>query len=276
MTGKQYYEKIPIPSDLSLRVEDAIRFGLRTARRPVPIWKRAACLVLGGWIGLVGLLNCSPAFAETAGQLPLVGPVCEIFTFRSWHQQDEIRYLDVQVPHIQITGGSQLENQVNLEINRLIQNEVDAASKRAEEYYQAYLDTGGDPESFMPISIEVGYEITHLDDQLASFVISKSETMASAYFQQYFYNIDLQTGQLLSLRDWLGPDYREIAAESIQTAIDGWDEEKKALLFDDIDIPSMITENTNFYINEEGQAVIVFEKYQLAAGAAGILSFPVG
>lgn len=37
----------------------------------------------------------------------------------------------------------------------------------------------------------------------------------------------------------------------------------------------MIHENTNFYINEDGLAVVVFEKYEIAAGVAGTLEFAI-
>ena len=35
-------------------------------------------------------------------------------------------------------------------------------------------------------------------------MISKSETLASAYFVQYFYNIDMETGRYMTLKRFTG------------------------------------------------------------------------
>ena len=36
-----------------------------------------------------------------------------------------------------------------------------------------------------------------------------------------------------------------------------------------------ITPETNFYINEAGNPIIVFQKYEIAAGAAGMPEFEI-
>ena len=58
------------------------------------------------------------------------------------------------------------------------------------------------------LQINVDYKITYQDDNIISFVITKSESSASAYQEQYFYNIDIENGKELNLRDVLGEDYK--------------------------------------------------------------------
>ena len=48
------------------------------------------------------------------------------------------------------------------------------------------------------------------------------------------------------------------------------------MLFPEVDIKSLIDENRKFYISEDGtELVIVFEKYEIAAGAAGQIEISI-
>lgn len=279
MTGKEKYESIPIPGNLKQTVENAIAYGLMTSKHTYRftgnLWKRriavtAACLVL-----FVCLLNCNPSLVLAVEEIPVLGQVFQVFVFREIHQQEEFQYIDAVIPEIQYDSDSQMENRVNLEIRSLIYEELQRSEKRAEEYYQAFTQTGGNPEDFHPISVTIDYEVKSVTEKMASFVISKCETLASAYNIQYFYNIDLETGDYITLQDWLGPEYRQIASQSIQKQIEGWPKEKQEMVFPETDIENLITENRNFYIDTKGRAVVVFDKYEIAAGAAGILEFPI-
>lgn len=101
----------------------------------------------------------------------------------------------------------------------------------------------------MPITINIDYDIKYMDEKMVSFVITKYETIASAYTTQYFYNIDLETGRVFNLKDWYGIDYKQRVANSIDETISNWSEEKrKGLLISD-SVIDIINENQKFYIN---------------------------
>ena len=48
------------------------------------------------------------------------------------------------------------------------------------------------------------------------------------------------------------------------------------LPFDDVDLEALLEEKEDFYLQEDGTVVVVFDKYEIAAGAAGVLEFPIG
>ena len=108
-----------------------------------------------------------------------------------------------------------------------------------------------------------------------SFVVSQRETRFAAYNCDLYYNIDLESGRVITLRDWFGPDYRQIVAERIEAAIAGWSEKQRSLLWEDLSVIDLISEDTDFYLNQDGQIVVVFEKYEAACGAAGNLEFMI-
>ena len=72
----------------------------------------------------------------------------------------------------------------------------------------------------MPVILDIRYEIKSSSEKALSFVIYKTETAASAYTQQIFYNLDLASGKDLTLSDVLGSDYKQIADKAVKDTID--------------------------------------------------------
>lgn len=273
--NKAKYDKLEIPEELSSVVQDAIKTGLREENTKNQIYKKIIGIAAIILVAFVIPLNTIPAYAKTAQQIPIIGEIAKIFTFKEYHFEDEIKYIDAKIPEFNYKGKSDLEKRVNQEINKIIHEELKNAENHAKEYYEAFIETGGKPEDFIPIGINVDYEIKSITDKKVSFIITKSETSASAYFLEYFYNIDMESGKYITMIDLLGNNYKEIVTESIENTIDNWSQEKKDLLFENINIEDLINENTDFYINEQNQIVVVFNKYVIAAGAAGRLEFPI-
>ena len=57
-----------------------------------------------------------------------------------------------------------MENRINYEISSKINEVLEEAKQRAEDYRDAVLATGGTMEDFIPTQINVDYEITYQDD----------------------------------------------------------------------------------------------------------------
>ena len=147
---------------------------------------------------------------------------------------------------------------------------------RAEEYYKAYVETGGDPEEFHQMLIDVDYELKYSSKNILSFIIYKCETLATGYQENYYYNIDLKTGEEITLEDLLGPEWVEIVTQQVEQQLDQFSEEDQAMLFTDyLDVQDVVEKGIGFYLDEDGQPVVVFEKYALGAGALGLLEFPI-
>lgn len=273
--NKLKYDKLKIPKDLSFVVNDAIEAGIKSEKEKIKIYRKVIGFVAIIIIVFIVPLNLVPSYAKAVQQIPIIRDIAKIFTFKEYHFEDDIKYIDVKIPKFVYDGKTDLEKRVNQEISKIINEEVENAENNAKEYYKAFVETGGNPEDFMPIGINIDYEIKSITEQQVSFVITKSETFASAYFVEYFYNIDIDSGRYITLKDLLGNDYKKIVSQSIENTILNWDQEQKNLIFKDIRIEDLINENTKFYINEQNQIVVVFEKYEIAVGAAGRLEFPI-
>lgn len=278
MIDNSQYDRTEIPQELDAVVSGSIREGRSRRRKQEKVrshLKRGGCALAALTACLVLLLNLSPTVAKAMSQIPLLGELCRVVTFREYHFTDEIKYVDVRIPQIENWGKSQLEQRVNLEIQKKIHDCIQESEAIAQDYYEAFVATGGKPEDFHPIGITVDYEVKTINQKYASFVIWKCESFVRAYEQWYYYNIDLQSGRILSLKDWFGNDYRQIVAKHVEEDLANWDEDQRWTLWADIEVEDLISENTDFYINPEGQVVVIFPRYSLACGAAGRLEFVI-
>ena len=110
------------------------------------------------------------------------------------------------------------------------------------------------------------------EDTLSLVLTGYEDWNASTVVTEY-YNINLKDNSEITLEDLLGPDYINIANESIKAQIAS---DSSGLYFDEeMGGFTTITPETNFYINEAGNPVIVFQKYEIAAGAAGMPEFEI-
>ena len=99
---------------------------------------------------------------------------------------------------------------------------------------------------------------------------------ANAYTELYTYNIDLQAGRELTLRDMLGPDYKELANEAVRAGIAAQEAESPDNIYfrrggGGGGFPS-IADDQRFYINEAGNPVLILRSMRLPRlhGPAGI------
>lgn len=276
--AKKKYDETEIPDELAERIQMEIK-RQDSKRRKAVFWNlgfrrglaAAAAAVVLFTIGL----NTSTVFAETVGNLPVIGAVARVLTFRSYETEDEDLKISVEIPSIEMISEdfSDLEKSVNEEILRLCEQYAQEARTRAEEYRKAFLDTGGTEEEWAAhnIEIRVWYEVKSQTENYLSLAIIGTENWNNANNQIRYYNFDLKKGTLATLADVLGENYKQIADDAIRSQM----EERKAdgaVYFDDFE---GINEDTPFYINESGNPVIVFEAYEIAPGSEGQQEFEI-
>ena len=269
------YRAQETPEELSLAVRAAIREGERLRKRR-RVLRRSLATALASCACFVLLVNGSPTFAQAVYDVPLLGSLARIFTVTEFTVNDDEHVIDVRLPALENTGYTDLEQQINQEISTRVQAVIDEAEQRAQETKEAYVSTGGDPDDYIPVIIDVDYEVKCQTEHYLSFVIQKTETRASAYTEFYTYNIDLETGRELTLRDLLGPNWMETVNAQVEAQIAErskdpdnvyWTAEEGGF--------QGISEDQPFYLNQEERPVVVFEKYELGPGSMGSQEFVI-
>ena len=291
--ARKKYEEIPIPQELSGRVRAAIvrseekrksqgqKIPVAGIYRRNRIWGVCAGTAAALVLVFTTALNTNTAFADMAAGLPVIGAAARILTFRSYEKDEGDWKISVEIPSVEMiakdTNG--LDAALNQEIYDLCSRYAEEAAERAREYKKAFMETGGTEEEWEAhdIKIHVGYEIKAQTERYLSFAVQETENWSAAGSETRYYNIDLKDYKMVTLADVLGRDYVRIANESILRQME--DRKKK----DGIAFWSGseggftgITDKTAFYMNENGNPVIVFDKYEIAPGAYGKLEFEIG
>ena len=126
--AKERYDRMEIPQELSGRVlQEVGRAGRR--RRKLLFFHRArmtAASAAAAALVFATALNTSTTFAETMGNLPVIGAVARVLTFRSYDEASEDWNISVEIPSVEMIsedfGG--LEQSVNEEILSLCEEYV--------------------------------------------------------------------------------------------------------------------------------------------------------
>ena len=272
--AKERYEATEIPPELSFTVAAAIREGERRRQR-----RRSARRSLGAGLAACAcfclLVNGSPAFASALADVPVLGDLARIITVERYQINDRDHLIDVRLPALTDTGNTDLEQRINLEIRTRIDEVLDQAEQRAREAREAFVETGGRAEDFMPIIIDVDYEVKCSNEQYLSFVITKTETLANAYTEFYLYNLDLTTGTQLTLPDLLGPDWRALCDQAVKEGILQKEQAGGVYFAPGEGGFETVSDDQKFYLNAQGQPVLLFEKYEIAPGYMGVQEFSV-
>ena len=285
---KERYDRTAIPEELNIRIQQEIQRSriqqgkkgedgrIRRFRRVIRGVGAAAAAVC---VLFTAALNTSPAFAKEAGQLPVIKGLARILTFRSYETEKDDIAVSVEIPTIEIIAEDTgiKADEINQEILARCGQYAEEAVRRAEEYRTAFLETGGTEEEWAEhnIKITVDYEIKQQNNDYLSFVVRGTENWTTAYSESRYYNMDLRTGKIVTLKDMLGEDYAELANESIREQIA--ERQKAGEVFFTAEEGGFtgISEDVKFYINGNNRPVIVFEKYEIAPGSSGEIEFEI-
>lgn len=168
---------------------------------------------------------------------------------------------------------------INAEIDALVKKHIKLAEENIMEYKEAFLETGGTKEEFAEkdLKADVTYEIKKTNGYYDIYCnnirwkLDKCQSRAN-----FFYNINLVTGNQYTLKDFLGENYITIANDSIKRQIKEREQGKKEIkYFEGEEGFQTIDDTTGFYINQAGNPVIVFARYEIAPGAYGIQEFEI-
>ncbi len=288
--AKQIYDQIIVPEELELMVEKTLEETIMKTKKTNPIMKfikwattAAAALLLCFTVGL----NTSESFAMGMAELPIIGTVAKVLTVRPYHTVEDDTVTDVEVPEVIVDNASEDVENAIIDVNAEIQSIVDefTAQKQQEidEYKEAFLSTGGTDEEWAENepAINVGYEVKYQSESKLSLLLEGYMTLYSSSDERHFYNLDLVTGEELTLTDLLGEDAYTYAADCVKAQMKERAAADDTLTYwgvtDENDGMEFIgvTEETPFYLNEAGNVVISYNKYDVAPGFMGIQEFEI-
>lgn len=238
----------------------------------------AACAAMLA-ITFVVLPNTSPTIAYAMEQIPLIGSIVKVVTFRNYEYEDESRRAEITIPKLELEQlaeeeevRKQLEKTLD-EINTEIQ-EITAGLVR--EFEGELLEEEGHLE------MVTESEVLTANEDYFTLKLSCYQAMASGYEWNYYYTIDLKTGKRMRLDEVFieGADYISVISENIKQQMEqqmAEDEGNVYWLYDGMDDANFkaITDETKFYLNENGEIVIGFDEAEVAPSYMGAVEFVI-
>lgn len=215
------------------------------------------------------LANTSARTAYAMSQIPVLGAITKVVTFRTYEKQEGKSEAKIEIPRIgadEASGISQAADQVNKSVEEYT-NQVIA---RFEEELKA---DGREVHR----GLYSGYQVLTDNSRFFTLKIETDVIMASGYQTVKLYNIDKKTDQILELKDMFpeGTDYVTLLSEAAKEEMrKNMKEDEGKVYFLDEEVGynfETIKEDQNFYINESGRMVLVFDEYEVAPGYMGIV-----
>lgn len=281
---KENYQRIPVPEELKGRLEKTTDKARKVHRFRIPAAAAVAAALL------VLLPNTGSEMAYAMGSIPVIGKLFQTVTFRDYQYESDRFNADVEVPQIVVedmngaaeeterpegekTADGQLQetiDQVNFDIDE-VTNQLIEEFKKSAEAGESY---GG---------LDIHHEIVMNNDKYFTLKLSIFQSAGSGSESYKFYTIDKQSGKQIQIGDLFleNSGYAEVISEDIKNQMREAmaADESRTYWVDSTETPYWnwqgIEEDQNFYLDENGNLVVVFDEYEVAPGYMGAQEFTV-
>ena len=265
-------EQTDIPDSVKNRIEQTLvdlpeKKPVKKQIRILPrIAASAACFV---FIILFLLPNVSVTYAQALEQLPVIGDLVRVVTIRNYYYDDNHWKMDINIPQIE-SEDSKSVDYINKDVSEL-------TTALINRFYEDLEINGNKGYG----SLNVDYEVVTNTDSWFTLKLTVCQTAASSNTYFKFYHIDKNQGKIVELGDLFNTDK---FSDSLVAEIKKQMQEQMA---NDENISywinnsgigeefATVSADHNFYWNENGDLVIIFDKYEVAPGSMGTPEFVI-
>lgn len=259
------------------QMKQAIASAKAAAKKTKPKhygWKMAAAAAAAAFLLLP---NLSKNAAYAMSEIPFLGRLVEVVTFRDYQYEDGRHTASVRVPEILTdkadTPASESLQKTAEEINA----EIKAITDRIVDEFK---EIAKDKEGYQDIIVE--HEVIASTERYFTLKLICYQGAGSGSQWNYFYTIDLATGERLALKDLFadGADYITAISSSIKQQMRAQmeaDENVYYWLDEEVEDWNFkqITDDVSFYLNADENLVICFNDGDVAPMYMGCVEFVI-
>ena len=263
-------------------------------------WRKFTVSAAAVVMAFVILPNTSPSIAYAMEKLPMLGNLVKLVTWQDYEYEDERHIADISVAKLELEEYVQEDELLETEevSNVQVKEETSSDTVRETVLQESMDEINGEIEEITNNLIaefennmkeEMGYHEMIVENETIptaegyyTVKLLCYQAQGSGYEQQFYYTIDLTTGERVELKDLFreGADYISIISENIKEQmqeqmeaeenVSYWlDEEQEEWNFQGI------TEETSFYLNEKGLLIICFNEGDVAPMYMGMVEFEI-
>lgn len=263
-----------MPVEMSARMDEFVEgLTMRPARRKRSRLRIAAGVALTVFVATFFILpNVNRNIAYAMQEIPFIGEYIRVISIYKKDKENEYNFEHIDIPQLEAESG--LEEEIDF-INKDIKELTEMAIA---EYEKTISDL---PDAHMGLQID--YEVLTNTDEWFTIKILIYQIAGSGTPQYKYYHIDKAKGKVVSLSELFVDSFNyisvlssEIKKQMEQQMLE--DENIIYWVYPDNNTCSgfyEINADQNFYFNENNELVIVFDKYQVAAGYMGCPEFVI-
>jgi hypothetical protein len=265
---RKIYCDTEIPDELESRIKRTVRrAGGRDFAR---LTRQGALAAAAAVLIFAGLVNASPKLAMAMSDLPVIGPMVRVLTYRFQAIDNDHVNAHVETPVIEGLQNDALQNALNqkyFEENKALYQEFT-------QDMEAIIEEGGH------LGVDAGYVIKTDTPELLSIGRYVVNTAASSSTVFHYDTIDKVNEVLITLPSLFKDEqYIQRLSEYLleKMASDMEADENKIYWIKEGDIEPFqtIKADQSFYITGNHTLVISFDKYEVAPGCMGIVEFEI-
>ncbi|MDR1548393.1 MAG: DUF3298 and DUF4163 domain-containing protein [Hungatella sp.] len=270
---KDRYHNIPVPEAARAGVAAGIERAKTEKRRTkmMKMTKRTGITAAAAMAAIVIMANASPVTANAMEEIPVLGAIAKVVTFRTFEDANNNYEAKIDIPKVSINEKD------NYKVNRSIEDYANQLIAQYEK--QVAEDQAGDGH----YSVTSSYDVVTDNDKYLSLRINTTVVMASGAEYVKIFTIDKETGNVVSLKELMKDksDYITAISDNIKKQMEEQmaADDSKIYFYntgdDYVDEFKQITGDESYYFNENGEIVIVFDEYAVAPGYMGAVEFTI-
>ncbi len=270
-------------NEMKKKIEQAKQENRRERNRHV--WGKVAAAAAGVAIILTVLPNTSANVAYAMSRVPFLSKWIEVVTFRDYQYDDNHNTADITVPELsvatEVAGETETVDKDVQEQTKKTTDEINAEIKSiTDKLIAEFEENKKNEEGYQNMTVKS--EVIATTDQYFTLKLMCYQAAGSGAEWDYYYTIDLATGQRLSLSDLFqeGSDYVSVISENIKEQMkEQMAADENVIYWLDSDMPEWdfkeITDETGFYLNDKGEVVISFNEGDVAPMYMGCVEFVI-
>ena len=275
---KMDYKNIPIPTELDSLVQNTLdTIGVNTNKRKNK-YRRLGAIAASVAIAVIILstgINSSPAFAQTLSEVPVVGSLVKVLTFKNYVINKDTFKVNIKTPEITGLQNKSLERYLN---EKYINENKKLYDKFMVDFENLKQSGGGH------LGVNSGYVVKTDTDRILSIGRYVVNTVGSSSTTLKYDTIDKKNEVMITLPSLFKDDrYISAISENIKKQMNDQYKANKNKFYwvkgieqkSNVELFQQISSNQNFYINAENKLVISFNKYEVAPGYMGVVEFVI-
>ena len=274
---KEEYMSTPIPKELRGKIGKSIQKGKKDNMKNhiVRFVKIGSATVAAAILSITILANTNHTISYAMESIPIIGSITKAVTFRTYTDKTKDFEANINIPKIESDGNDAIQQAV-MEVNKSVEEYTNELIAQYESDMTASNGEGN-------YAMDTSYKVINDTDTIFTLRIDTTVAMGGSNSFSKFYHINKESGAVFELKDVFedSSDYIKLISDNIkEQMLEQMEMDENLTYFynreetDEWDFKE-IKADQNFYFNNSGALVIVFDKYEVAPGYLGEVEFTI-